>query len=209
MLVTRSIISELDDEDPRSHGESGVKVGHALVGGLLGAVAASALEIGARVAGVPIDFDLWLGRWFTADAEMALTLGVALQIALFTGVAVLYASGFERIARRGGWMVGLAFSLLHAAIAVALVAMLAPGAVGAEAPGSFPTVFSLSTTGVFVAMHVLYGIIVGWLYGERRARPRSLMPLAGRSDVGRPAASSGVDQHADVDTDTPRLSRRI
>lgn len=192
------------DLDESDRDESGVKIGHALVGGLLGGIAASAVQIGARVAGVPIDVDRWIGSWLTADADAALTVGVALQIALFTVIALVYACGFEWVVRRSGWTVGLAFSLVHAAVAVGVVATLAPGPLGANAAGSFPAVFTLVATGVFVSLHLLYGIIVGWLYGERRSGPRPVTQPAGSPKVGRAAAAPD----ADADAAPPRLSRR-
>jgi hypothetical protein len=193
----------------RGWDEHGIKVGHALAGGLLGGIAASALEIGARVAGVPMDLDSWLGGLLTSDPETALTIGVTLQVALFTAIALLYAVGFEYVARRGGWTVGLAFSLPHAAIAGVVLATLASPDAAYARPGSFPGEFTLVTTGLFATMHLVYGTIVAWLYGERRSGPNEVTQLEDSPKVGRTAASPDVDAGGDATASYDHYSRHI
>lgn len=202
---------DMERTQQHEHGwdEHGIKVGHALVGGLLGGIAASALQIGARVAGVPMNLDTWLGGLFTSDPETALTIGVTLQVALFTAIALAYAVGFEYVARRGGWTVGLAFSLLHAAIAGVVLATLASPDAAYATPGSFPGEFTLVTTGLFAAMHLLYGTIVGWLYGERRSGLHEVTQLEGSPKVGRTAASPDVDAGSESRASYDHYSRNI
>ena len=207
-MATRTDMNVVRQRE-RGWDEHGIKVGHALAGGLLGGIAASALQIGARVAGVPMNLDTWLGGLFTSDPETALTVGVTLQVALFTAFALLYAVGFEYVARRGGWTVGLAFSILHAAIAGVVLATLASPDAAYAAPGSFPGQFTLVTTGLFAAMHLLYGTIVGWLYGERRSGPREVTQLEDSPKVGRTASSPDVDAGADSATSYDHYSRHV
>jgi len=91
-----------------------------------------------------------------------------------------YAVGFEYIMRRAGWAIGLGFGVIHTLIAgIGLGLMPAMHPLMPEimpAPGAFMA--NLGTMGIaaFVILHLIYGAIVGTMYGHAMHGPIEIYP---------------------------------
>lgn len=134
--------------------------------GVLGAAVQSILMAIARSLGFPAKLELLLGSMFTASTDArAWVLGFVLHFSLGGVLGLVYALGFGRGLRRAGLGVGAAFGAAHAlAAGVALVAVprfhpLVPDVL--VAPGPFLSNLGIMGVVVFVALHLVYGAIVG------------------------------------------------
>ena len=147
-----------------------MKLLRAICVGLAGAAAMSVVMAMARMAGMPVRFEMWLGSWVTGEVGFPTwLLGLGLHLAVGAAAALGYALVFEKVAHRAGLREGLATSMFHAVIAgvaLALLPMVHP-LVPSElaAPGAFLS--NMGTEGMlaFWLLHLLYGGIVGSTYG--------------------------------------------
>ena len=148
-----------------------MKLTKGIFGGVVGAVTISVVTAGLRAAGVPINFELMLGSLFTLELGFGTwLLGLAMHLALGACFGLLYAALFERCVGRASWSVGVFVAFAHIAFSgVALLAFpvihpLIPDVL--PAPG--PMMLSLGWIAFvsFVALHVLFGAIVGGFYGK-------------------------------------------
>jgi len=193
-----------------------MKTRRAVVGGLIGGLALSAFGAVARATGIPVQLELLLGTIIVPTAgATAVVVGFAAHLAVSIAIALLYAAGFERWARRGGWTVGLAFSLVHTAISGAVIGLVpyvhprVPGML--PAPGPYLAHLGAVAIGCSVLMHAVYGIIVGAVYGDVESEPRAVGQPDESTKVGRIAAApendAGSDE-GDADLDTREGRRR-
>lgn len=150
-----------------------MKIVKAMFGGVIGAVTISVITAGLRAAGCPIDFELTLGSIFTrAIGFSTWLLGLALHLGLGALFALLYAAVFEYVLLRASWALGVLVSVAHVALAGVVLAAsssvhpLMPHVL--PAPG--PLMLSFGWFGVlsFLALHLMYGAIVGGFYGATR-----------------------------------------
>ena len=147
-----------------------IKFRSALLGGLCGSIAVVVLagifalfvkfvptlsKISARAELTPITWWSRLGL-----AAMAVCGGVI--------IALLYALVFEFVTRRAGWLIGAAIGVMHATLVwlgAGLAAWWFPDFMSAFA-GELSLLFhSLLAIAAFLALHVVYGAIVGAMYG--------------------------------------------
>jgi len=153
-----------------------MKILKGIFGGVVGALTMSVVTAGLRAAGVPINFELILGSLFTLELGFATwLLGLAIHLALGAWFALLYALVFEYCLGRANWGMGVLVALAHLALGgVALIALPALHPLMPEvlaAPG--PLMVSLGWTACvgFVAVHLMFGAIVGGFYGKTHAGP--------------------------------------
>ncbi len=92
------------------------------------------------------------------------------------GIFVLiYAVGFEYLTHRAGWLVGAGFGLIHSLFAGLFMAMmpamhpLIPEAM--PAPGAFMSNLGMMGVVAEIMLHLIYGAIVGAMYGPVSHRP--------------------------------------
>lgn len=145
-------------------------------------------------AGGALFFALILSWFFVADSNIpvlvAHTLGMRadlgqvtfsliLLLALYGGVALLYAWGFERLGRASAAL-GVAFSIPHALIMGGLLATIM--ALHPAYPSTAPGEWQFGTTWlgllVFCLLHPIYGAIVGAIVETRATTVRAGSRLA-------------------------------
>ncbi|MFI7427762.1 hypothetical protein ACIBPB_12320 [Micromonospora sp. NPDC049836] len=148
--------------------------------GLFGLVATAALTaalISAQLAGLTrLDFPLVLGTIFVEDPDRARVVGFFLHLAAGQGFALGYAATFALLHRAAWWIGGL-LGLLHVGIALTVLLPLLPGVhprmasqraglgrtAVLEPPGLLGLNYGVQTPTVAVAVHAVYGIVLGLL----------------------------------------------
>ena len=188
-----------------------MKTRTAILGGLIGGLATTALGVIARAVGIPVNLELLLGTMVVATPGLAAALvGFGMHMVISAAIAVVYAIGFEHWARRGGWTVGLAFSLVHTAIAgiaVGLMPFIHPRVPEAlPAPGPYLANLGVVGVGYFVLLHAVYGMIVGAVYGELESESSTVGEPERSPKVGRVAAGPDPDAGSEDDS-AGQLSR--
>jgi hypothetical protein len=148
-----------------------MKTGKAFFAGMIGAVVMSAiLWIARNVMGIPAHMEMMLGTMVVPNAALAAWLvGFGIHVLIGGVLALVYAWAFEHVTHRSGWLVGAGFGVVHATISglgMAMVPAIHPMIPEQmPAPGAF--MGNLGVIGIVAeyALHVIYGAIVGALYG--------------------------------------------
>ena len=148
----------------------------ALAGGFVGTlVLTTGMRAATELRLTRIDLPFLLGTALTADRARARALGYALHFLFGLGFACVYYALFEAI-DEASWWLGAAFGFVHAGFAgTALVNILLPlvhprmGTIFSDAsttpllepPGFLLLNYGASTPLVMVAVHAIYGALVG------------------------------------------------
>lgn len=148
----------------------------ALAGGFVGTlVLTSGLRLATEVRLTRIDLPFLLGTAFTSDRRRAAALGYLLHFVAGLIFALAYYAVFQSIGESSWWL-GAAFGFLHAVFAgTALVNVLLPivhprmatvhtaanSSPQLEPPGFLLLNYGTSTPLLMVAIHIVYGAIVG------------------------------------------------
>lgn len=150
-----------------------MKLLRAVVSGLVGAVIVYAIvAIAGRAAGREADLCLLLGASITGQAgAWTWVVGAIGQLVTGAVAAVIYAAIFEWVTQRAGAVIGLIIGLAHV-----VFAGIATGFLPAQRlldatlrpPGAFLDYRGLVVLVAFVIAHVLFGVLVGTLYGPVR-----------------------------------------
>ncbi|MBA3657860.1 MAG: hypothetical protein H0W69_10970 [Gemmatimonadaceae bacterium] len=146
-----------------------MKVGKALIAGIVGGAAMTTLAWLARQMGIDINAEMMLGTMVSPPGTGAWLIGFAMHMMLSVVIALIYAWGFERVTHRAGAVVGLGFAVIHVIIAGIVMGMIPaihpmiPEQM--PAPGAFLANMGTTFVAVFVLEHLVYGTIVGALYG--------------------------------------------
>ena len=156
-----------------------MKFGRAIISGVIGGVLVIGIVFAAGLAsGQDTDLCAWLGTSITAmNGALSWTIGLAAQLAVAIVAALLYATIFEWVTRRGGLLVGLAIAPAHTIIAGLAVGFFPAARLmsrGVSLPGAFLEYRGFIVAGAFVVAHLLFGVIVGAAYGATRgSTPRT------------------------------------
>ena len=148
-----------------------MKVGRAILFGLLGAAAISVLSALLRAAGLAIRIELILGTLTgLAPGPGAFLLGLGIHLAIGAVFGLIYGALFERVWAHGGVGTGLILGVVHAAL-IGMFFGFTPQfhpLVPSVLPDPGPYFANLGVPGVvaFFAVHLLYGAIVGGGYGH-------------------------------------------
>lgn len=141
-----------------------------------GAVFALLLALG-RMVGISVNLSILLGTMLGVSIGTgAWLVGFIMHLVVSGLIALLYALGFEYITHRAGSIVGLGFSLVHIILAglfLGIIPSIHPRIpTQLNAPGIFLS--NIGTGGVieFVLFHLIYGLIVGSLYGQVHHKTR-------------------------------------
>ena len=117
------------------------------------------------------NFEMLVGTLFVSRGDInAWIIGMVGHLLLAGGFALLYGLLFEKM-RRAGVFMGLFVGLLHALV-IGVLLVLFPLlhnllSTGLEtAPGIFASNYGGSDVLVFFLMHLLYGSLLGGLYGR-------------------------------------------
>ena len=145
-----------------------MKIGSAILGGIWGATVLSLLGVLLRGFGLPMKLELLMGSMFTHSTSPGTwLLGFVIHLAVGAVLALVYAAVFESIGRASAGL-GAACGLVHASIAGLALALVPPlhPLVPEVIPSPGPLMINLGEAGVlaFVALHIVYGTIVGWMY---------------------------------------------
>ena len=90
----------------------------AFLSGMLGGVAMTVVMAIARTLGMRLHFEMMLGTLMGGPPDATRwAIGLAMHLILSGLIGLGYAFGFEYVAHRAGWPVGIALSLVHIAIA--------------------------------------------------------------------------------------------
>jgi hypothetical protein len=150
----------------------------ALKGGLLGGLNVTILLLVLRTLGITsLNLEMILGSLVTKRIEVApWFLGLAMHLGFAAIFGVLYGAVMERAQRRG-MRIGIILAGAHAVasgLLLPLFALIHPLLKSGRIPqpGFFAANLGALTVAIFVAVHLLYGIIVGELY-RLRARPQT------------------------------------
>ncbi len=99
-----------------------VSFGSAILAGVLGTVAMTALMYAAPLMGLPpMDLLLALGSVLPISGISPYVLGGAIHVGVGIALALLYAGAFERILAGPGWVRGVTFSVVPWLFAVTLM----------------------------------------------------------------------------------------
>ncbi len=152
-----------------------MRVGKAIIGGVVGGLAMTVLAWTARQAGIEMNGEMMLGTMVSAPGTTAWLIGLLMHLMLSVLIALIYAVGFEHVTHRAGVAVGLGFAVIHVTIAGIVMAMIPaihpmiPEQM--PAPGAFLGNMGAIFVALFVLEHLLFGAIVGGMYGPV-VRPR-------------------------------------
>lgn len=148
-----------------------MRAGRAILFGILGAGAISAVSAVLRALGLRVYIELILGTMF-GGAPSGGTFALGLLIHLLVGglFGLLYGYLFERVWDHGGASTGMILGVIHAALVGMFVGLspqfhpLVPEQVAA--PGPYFANAGFLGVVAFFALHVMYGAIVGAGYGH-------------------------------------------
>ena len=146
-----------------------MNVRKALIAGLVGGAAMTVLAWLVRQMGIAMNAEMMLGTMVSSPGGAAWLIGFAMHMMLSAVIALAYAAGFERVTHRAGAVVGLGFAVIHVIIAGMVMGMI-PGMhpmipEQMPAPGAFMANMGTTFVALFVIEHLMYGTIVGALYG--------------------------------------------
>lgn len=154
-----------------------MKAGRAFAAGVAGGlVMTGGFGAAVRALGLPLNLELVLGTLFLPRGLTAWLVGLAMHLVISGAIALVYAWGFERVTHRADAGVGAIFSMVH--IVIAGLALLAIPAIHPlipeqmRAPGAFMSGLGVLGVVLFVIEHVIYGALVGAMYGEVREPTR-------------------------------------
>jgi len=146
-----------------------MKVGKALIAGIVGGVAMTLLAWLARQMGIGMNAEMMLGTMVSSPGNAAWLIGFAMHMMLSVAIAFIYAWGFEHVTHRAGVVVGLGFAVIHVIIGGMVMGIIpAMHPMIPEqmpAPGAFMANMGTTFVALFVIEHLMFGAIVGAMYG--------------------------------------------
>jgi hypothetical protein len=153
-----------------------MKFGKSFGAGVAGAVVMSIIMAMARAMAMPVNLEMMLGTMMGGPPSLAnWIMGFIIHLVAGGIFALIYAAGFEYLTHRADWLVGVGFGVIHSLFAGLLMAVmpamhpLIPEAL--PAPGAF--MLNLGLMGVLaeIILHLIYGAVVGAMYGPMIPRP--------------------------------------
>lgn len=148
-----------------------MRIGRALLFGIIGAIAISVASGLLRLLGLPLGIELVLGTWTgLSPGPEALAAGLGIHLALGGAFGVLYGWLFERVWAHGGIATGVILGMIHAAL-IGMIFGLAPQLhphVPETVVDPGPYFANLGIAGVLAwfGVHAVYGAIMGAGYGH-------------------------------------------
>lgn len=131
----------------------------------------SALMFLAReVMGMNVRLELMLGTMFRSPGQIAWIVGLLMHLMISGLIALAYAWAFENVMHKAGAATGALVSLAHIVIAgvfmgaiLPVMHPLVPEQMGG--PGYFMANLGAMGIMAFVLLHLMFGAIVGAMYG--------------------------------------------
>lgn len=160
----------------------------AFYSGVIGGVVTSlVMVVGRNMDITKLNVELALGSMLTQNlSNLSGAIGVLMYFLIAGLIACFYATGFVYVTQRASWAIGLLFSLVHLGMTGLVMdalgdlhpLMIRPPLPLLDghllAPGLFATNFGVMTVVGFVALHFVYGGIVGSMF--QRTPLRRLVP---------------------------------
>lgn len=142
-----------------------VELAPAITAGVVGGLAMLALQLVGRAQSPRVEFDV-LGMWARFLAlEGNQAVGLAVHLAVSSGIAVLYALSFGVAgASEAGWAWGLIAGTIHWLIAGLFLGSVPADALGRGRPGPFGMLLGPRGAVGFLLAHLGFGFIVGVTY---------------------------------------------
>lgn len=154
-----------------------MKSGIAFWAGVVGGAVMSLIMIFARLMGLPVNVEMSLGTMFNLEIGLGTWFfGLFLHLFISGVVALLYGLGFEYITHKAGAGRGVLFSLVHIMIAGFFMGLMPamhpqmPQQI--SSPGLFMANLGIVGVIAFIMIHLIYGAIVGGMYGSTIPRGR-------------------------------------
>ena len=148
-----------------------MKYGKAFAAGIVGAIAMTIIMVMARAMGMPANLEMMLGTMMgNPPSAMAWVIGLIIHLIAGGVLALIYAAGFEYWIQRADWLVGLGFGVIHTLFSGLVVLGMLPAIHPLvpemmAAPGVFMANLGVEGVVAFVALHLIYGAMVGAMYG--------------------------------------------
>lgn len=148
-----------------------MRIGKALLFGLIGAAGMSVVAAMLRAVGIPIRIELILGTLLGVEpGTNAFLLGLALHLATGAAFGALYGWLFETVWDHGGAGTGMILAVLHSSligIGIGLTPQFHPMVPERIAdPGPYFANVGVLGVVAFFGLHMIYGAIVGAGYGH-------------------------------------------
>jgi hypothetical protein len=147
-----------------------MKYGKAFGAGIVGAMVMTIIMPMARAMGMPANLEMMLGTMMGGAPRLASwIMGFIIHLVAGGIFALIYAVGFEYLTHRADWLVGLGFGVIHTLFSGVLLATipamhpLVPEQM--PAPGAFVSNLGMMGVLAFFMLHLIYGAIVGAMYG--------------------------------------------
>lgn len=146
-----------------------------MVFGLVATTLLTATLIAVQLLGrTRLDLPLMLGTAVVVDLDRARVVGFAIHLGFGQLFGLFYAAGFATLDRAGA-LLGGAFGLLHALVALTVLVPLLPGihprmasdragpesTAVLEPPGLLASSYGAATPLVTIGAHVVYGVVLG------------------------------------------------
>jgi len=146
-----------------------MRVGLAFVAGMIGWAVMVGLTILLRAVGATeLNLSMIVGSLFTGQVSAGTwVLGFVAGLVISGLIALIYAAAFEGL-HRSNWRLGLIGGAVHAAIGGLFFGLLSsfhpamPDLI--VPPGAFAANYGTVTVIGFIALHLLFGAIVGGMY---------------------------------------------
>ncbi|MGI9091136.1 MAG: hypothetical protein ACR2GG_08545 [Gemmatimonadaceae bacterium] len=147
-----------------------MKAGKAFWAGVSGGIAMVILMWMARTfMGMHMNLSMMEGTLFLPMGMPAWIIGFIMHLIISGLIGLVYAWGFETVTHRSGAAVGAGFAIIHAIIAglmFGIVPAIHPRIPEMmPAPGIFLSNMGMMGVLAFFLLHLVYGSIVGALYG--------------------------------------------
>ncbi|AKV00767.1 hypothetical protein AKJ09_07430 [Labilithrix luteola] len=148
-----------------------MKVGRAIMFGIVGAAAMSLLSAILRMIGIPIYMEMILGSLTgIVPGPTAFLVGLLIHLAIGAIFGVIYCALFENVWDHGGAGTGMILSVIHAAL-LGMIFGLTPQFHPyiprlIHDPGPYFANGGPLTVIAFFGIHLVYGAIVGAGYGH-------------------------------------------
>jgi hypothetical protein len=153
-----------------------MKYGKAFGAGVLGAVVMTVIMAMARAMGMPVNLEMILGTMMGGPPSAAKwVMGFIMHLMAGGIFGLIYAVGFEYLTHRADWLVGMGFGFIHSLFAGLFMAImpamhpLIPEQM--PAPGAFMSNLGMMGVIAEIMLHLIYGAIVGAMYGPVLHRP--------------------------------------
>lgn len=153
-----------------------MKIGRAIVAGIVGCIVVIvALIVVGWIAGTDADLCRLGGVILTGRLDAVGWLaGAVAQLVIAIIAALVYAAIFEFVTRRAGPLIGLAIAVPHVIVAGLAMGFIPASPLidaGIGPPGAFMEYRGPWVIATFVLAHLVFGALVGRLYGSVRHAP--------------------------------------